>query len=408
MFLRPSWSLALFVSFISSAYAGPSILNLNQLLDHVETMSPEIQKAKMNLEIVRGLKTQAAQIPNPEIAAGNWSGKAKAQSWKQTDITVVQPIELGGKRQSRIEVAEAQEKEAQVTLVTLSAEIRLKVLFSMYRMRQLNDEIETMSEAKHTFENLVKNYRKRPQLSPEQSTSLYVFDLTENEYDLLLEDARTEMNLLESDFKVLTGLSVDEIRSFLPQRLKKWPSLSGDSELNSPTLRILSARTQLSEKELELAKADIWPTVSIGPSYTMQNQFGEQANILGVVVSLPLPIWNQNNGAREIAARSIVANRKFAEIEKNLQGTRRTGLLKSYLSSSRLLESQAIQSIHFKGHQAVEQNFLRGLVSSPLVIESHRQYVDAQKLYHSRELKALDYYYQLILLQGGKIEGFTL
>ena len=408
MFLRLLWCFTIFISLTGTASSVTNILNINQLLDHVENLSPEIQKAKTSLEVIKAQRIQAAQIPNPEVAVGNWSGKANSQTWKQTDVTVTQPIELGGKRGSRIEVADAQAKETQLELLSLSAEVRLKVLFSLYRMRQLHDEIETMSEAKHTFENLVKNYKKRPQLSPEQSTSLYVFDLTEHEYDLLLEEAQTELNLLESDFKVLTGIQAEDIKHLLPQRHKKWPGINGMGELNSPTLRILSARAELSEKELELAKADIWPTVSIGPSYTMQNQFGEQANILGVVVSLPIPILNQNNGARAIAAKNIIANRKFVEVEKNLQGSRRVGLTKSYLSSSKLLESQANQAFHHQGHEKVEQNFLKGLVSSPLVIESHRQYVDAQRLYHARELKALDYYYQLILLEGGKIEGFSI
>lgn len=408
MFLRLLWFLTIYLSLASPDSSASPVMNISQLLDHVESLSPEIQKAKANIEVVRAQRIQAAQIPNPEVAVGNWSGKARSQTWKQTDITVTQPIELGGKRGSRIEVAEAQAKETQVELLSLSAEMRLKVLFSLYRMRQLHDEIETMSEAKHTFENLVKNYRKRPQLSPEQSTSLFVFDLTEHEYDLLIEEAQTDLNLLESDFKVLTGMQAEEIKHLLPLRHKKWPIVNGTKELNSPTLRLLSARTELSERELDLAKADIWPTVSIGPSYTMQNQFGEQANILGVVVSLPLPILNQNNGARETAARNIIANRKFVEVEKNLQGARKLGLMKSYLSSSKLLESQANQTYHHAGHEKVEQNFLKGLVSSPLLIESHRQYVDAQKLFHSRELKALDYYYQLVLLEGGKIEGISL
>lgn len=392
----------------TSAIAAVNFQNINQLLDHVESLSPEIQKAKASLEVIRARREQAAQIPNPELAVGTWGGKANSQTWKQTDFTVLQPIELGGKRGSRIDVAEAEAKESQVQLLALTAEARLKVLFTLYRMRQLVDEISTLSEAKHTFENLVKNYKRRPQLSPEQSTSLFVFDLTEKEYDLLLEDAQTEINFLESDFKVMTGIQPEEVKHLLPQRLQKWPVANGVGELNSPTLRLLSARTELSEQELNLAKSEIWPTVSIGPTYTMQNQFGDQANILGVVVSLPLPILNQNNGARAIAAKSIMANRKFMEVEKTILSARRFGLIRSYTSSSKLLEAQWNQAGLHKDHERVEQNFLKGMISSPLVIESHRQYVDAQRLYHSRELKALDYYYQLLLLEGGKIEGFTL
>jgi hypothetical protein len=40
-----------------------------------------------------------------------------------------------------------------------------------------------------------------------------------------------------------------------------------------------------------------------------------------------------------------------------------------------------------------------------MVLESHRQMFENQKLYHDREIRTLDVYYQIVLLEGGKIEG---
>lgn len=397
------WCLFL---FSVSASGSQQFEKIDDLLDHVESLSPDIIKSKVNLEVIRARRVQAAQIPNPEVSVGNWSGKAGSQTWKQTDVTLTQPIELGGKRKNRISLAEAEARESQLDFLILSAEVRLKVLFSLYRIRQIKDEITTISEAQQTFRNLVANYRKRPQLNPEQSTSLIVFGLTENEYELLLEDVTTELNFLEAELKLLTGVGFEEVERILPPRLKKWPVAGGEGILNSLSLQALNARVDSSQRELDLAKAEVWPTVSIGPSFTMQNQFGEEANILGIVVNLPLPILNQNKGGRTIATQKIIADRKFVEVEKDILSGRRFALMRSYVSSSKILESQ--REINFKrDHSRIEQNFLRGLLNSTLVIESHRQYVDAQKLYHARELKALDYYYQLVLLEGGKVKGIS-
>lgn len=395
------WSL---IFFSIDSFATQRFEKIDDFLDHIESLSPDVVKARVNLEVVRARRVQAAQIPNPEVSVGNWSGKARSQTWKQTDVTLTQPFELGGKRKNRITLAEAEAKESQLDFLILSAEVRLKVLFSLFRIRQIKDEITTISEARQTFRNLVASYKKRPQLNPEQSTSLFVFGLTVNEYELLLEEVTTELNFLEADLKLLTGAGLEAVENILPPRIKKWPVAGGGGELNSLSLQALSARVETSKQELELAKADVWPTISIGPSYTMQNQFGDQANILGVVVNLPLPILNQNRGAKAIATQKIIANRRFVEVEKNVLNVRRFALLRSYTSSSKILESQ--RDTNFKrDHGRIEQNFLRGLLNSSLVIESHRQNVDAQKLFHARELKALDYYYQLVLLDGGKIRG---
>lgn len=379
--------------------------NINQFLEEVESLSPEVQKSKLNLEVAKQRLIQSAQIPNPEITLGSWQGHANAQGWKQRDYTLAQPIELGGKRGSRLEVSEAELNKNKIDLNALTAEVRLKIIFYLYRLRQLNEEIKLINEAKITFLNLEKNYKKRPQLSPEQTTSLFIFNLSAKDYDLTLEDAKNELNLLEGEIKILTKYDIGDLARIIPQRQKKWPKLNGPIEINSPTLRSISAQVEISEKELNLAKADAWPTINIGPSLTVQNQFGEQANILGFIVTIPLPILNQNNGAKAIARTSINANRKLFEIEKSAQSIRRISLAKSYLSSIKVLESQMSEKGIYSNHTEIEKNFINGLISSQLVIEAHRQIIDNQKLYHLRELKTLDVYYQIVLLEGGRIEG---
>lgn len=400
--------ILVFTTLVGSmmSFAATKPQNINELFEHVESMSPEIQKAKNNLEVVKQRLTLAGQIPNPELSIGSWNGRAGSKKWKQNDITITQPLEFGGKRGSRIDVVEAEIKQTNIELTALVAQVRLKVLFTLYRLRQLKEELDLLIEAKKTFTHLVANYKNRPQLSPEQSTSMFIFELAGNDYELKVEESYAELNALESEAKVLTGFSYDDLAAILPQKITKWPVLQSLKEINSPSLRSITAQTQLSESELELAKADAWPTVSIGPSYTAQNQFGEHANILGVVVSFPIPVLNQNNGAKAIALKSIVANRKLFEIEKSVLETRRINLAKTYSSSSKVLESQSNgKDLHDK-HVKVENNFLRGLISSPLVIESHRQIYENQKLYHLRELQTLDVYYQLVLLAGEKVEGF--
>lgn len=379
--------------------------SLDQLLDQVELLSPEVQKARSRFEVTKKRSILARQFPNPDLSFGGWKGKAGNKNWSQTDITLSQPIELGGKRRSRIEVAEAEISEATVQLSVLTAELRLKILFTLYRYRQVLDEIELLKEASLTFLRLSSNYQLRPQLSPEQSTTLFNFQLASSDSNLRMEDAKSELNALESEIRILTGLRSEDIQGLLPKRIKSWPQFDNFKDLNSPNMQILAAETRLSEKELELARADVWPTVNIGPSYTSQRQFGESANILGVMISFPIPIINQNQGARAIASQSIVTSKKLYQLEKNVSEVRRKNLLKTYESSSALLSRMVNNQDLSKRHGMIEVNFLRGLISSPLVLESHRLMIENQRLFHERELKTLDLFYQLVLLEGKKIEG---
>ena len=405
-FIGPICMMALMLTFSTYAQESGKPQTVNQLLDFVEENSPEIQKAKLNVDVTKQKMVQASQFPNPEFTLGNWKGKANSKTWSQTDYTLTQPVELGGKRGSRIDLADAEINQATVELVVMSAELRLKTIFLLYRYRQLNDEMILLKEATNTFGHLVGSYKRRPQLSPEQSTTLFNFQLAENDYELKFEDANSEFLVLGSELKILTGLEVQELLSLIPSKSNRWPELKFGEPVNSPTLRILAAQTEISEKELQLAKSDVWPTVNIGPSYTAQNQFGEQANILGVVVSFPIPVLNQNQGAKAIASKSIMATQKLYQIEKSIIEVRRESLNKIYQSSSTLLTKLFDKSDFRNRHEKVEANFLKGLISSPLVLESHRQMFENQRLYHERELKTLDVYYQIVLMEGRKVEGF--
>lgn len=408
MFLRYFYNVLIILGihfyFVQAATAA-NIFDINKLLEHAEAISPEIQKAKSNNEVIKQKLITAGQIPNPEVGIGRWSGRAGSMNWEQTDITLTQPLELGGKRGSRIDVAESEIKHTSAELAASIAQVRLKTLFTLYRIRQLNEEIKLLKEARETFIHLVANFKRRPQLSPEQSTSLFIFELAEKDYQLKMDEAFNEYNLLEVEIKLLTEYSLQEVMPILPKRLKNWPRLNTQKEVNSPSLRILAAQTELSENELKLAKADVWPTVSIGPSFTSQKQFGDKANILGVVINFPIPVLNQNDGAKAVASKSIATSRKLYNLEKLVLDARRAGLEKTYLHSIKTLETQSSEDFLHKKHEAVEANFLKGLISSPLVIETHRQIFENQKLYHTRELQTLDVYYQLVLLEGRKIEG---
>ena len=392
--------------FPIAAYATATerFTNLSQLLDHAESISPEVRRARAGLEVTNQGVVGAKMIPNPELGFGNFSGRAGNKRWGQTDITLLQPIELGGKRGSRINLAQARIQEVRSLLDQAIAEVRLSALSTVYRIRQIKDELELIEEAMTTFSRLVGNYKKRPQLSPEQSTSLFLFQLAYRDCELQKEDLLSEFNLAESRIKQLTGRSIDEVSNVLPLRKETWPASQGPGQIESPYLKVLRAQSAAAEQELKLANSDAWPTVNIGPSFTTQDQFGEKANVWGIVLSFPIPVLNQNNGAKAVALANISSSRKQLEIARSVQETKLEAFQKSYARSVTLLMKQSTAQELHKKHSEVEAFFLRGLISSPIVIEAHRQMFENQKLYHLREIATLDIYYQMVLINGGKIE----
>ena len=55
---------------------------------------------------------------------------------------------------------------------------------------------------------------------------------------------------------------------------------------------------------VDLARNERYPTISVGPSIS-EERAGDRERIIGVGISLPLPLWNRNQGAIEAAVARL-------------------------------------------------------------------------------------------------------
>lgn len=383
--------------------AGPT--NLEEFLSIVEERAPDIQIQKGEVVVSEKAIERASQFLNPDISIGAWRGKANSVDWQQTDISVLQPIEFGGKRTARIQLAEAQSNLAKNDLKSVRSNIRLITLLKLHRLRQLIFERSLLEEAQITFEKLIKSYKSRPQLSPEQSTSLFLFQMAKRDYDLKKTEIDIEEQTTSIDLKKISGIELNEIIPILPKKISKWPDVQSSNKIMSPKLDILKAKIEVLKSDLEISKSESWPTTSIGPSYTNQNQFGEQAKIWGVVLTTKLPLLSTNQGGRAASRENLYLSEKVFLLEEASLFLKKKNLMDNYKNQILTLKKSNVDDAIHKKHEQIESYFLRGLINSSLVIETHRQIFDSQKSYHGLELSALENYYQIRIFDGTFFEG---
>lgn len=384
------------------------VTSLEDFLKIVEERAPEIQLQVGELKVSEKSIKQASQFLNPDVSIGSWRGEAGDQTWKQTDISILQPIELGGKRSGRIQLAKANTSLAKSSLNQMKSQVRVFTLLSLHRLRQVIFEKSLIEEAQEAFEKLVRNYKKRPQLSPEQNTSLFLFQMAKRDYDLKRTEIDNEQRSLSIELKKMSNMDLNDIIPILPQKIIEWPEVESSNKILSPSLDILRAQKEVSKFEYEVAKSESWPTPSIGPSFTNQSQFGEKASILGIMFTTKLPILNLNGGGRAASRENLYLSEKSLNLEENKLSLDKNNLLENYKSQVLTLNKSNVDgTIHTK-HQQIESYFLKGLINSSLVIETHRQIFDSQKSYHQSELSALENYYQIRIFDGTFFEGAIL
>ncbi len=374
------------------------------VLSCAEAASPEVQSATLELNVAKQQLPAATQWKNPEFTAETFFSTADTSS-SETDFGLGIPIELGGKRGARGAVASGAIAQAEARLLIARSSVRSATLLKMHRLRQIAHEQEIIEESIGTYTKLISTYQRRPQLSPEQEVSVAVFRLSKSEYELKRTEVLEELSALENFFLTTVGRSVSSLIEALPESPKRWPTLPTPNELtNAPELLLADAQLKIAQAELALAKSDRWPTLTLGPSLKMQRGPTSNEQMLGVNLSLPLPVFNSNQAGQAAASASLQlseANRRF-----KLQAAERdrSERVANYQRSIKALaESLSHEEIE-KRHAQVEKLFLRGVAPSSLVIEAHRSFLELERIRNERELKALESLLTIYLIDGKVLE----
>lgn len=409
--MRRPWFISLLLSLLSSLTAAaetscPPPKAYQDLVACAEARSPEVQGAELELERSKAQVGAAGQWQNPELSAETFRGKFAGERREETDVSLGIPIEVGGRISARTSVAKGGVAVAEAKLYEAKAKVRSQIFLKLHRLRQVIHEQQIADEAIGTFSKLVTQYARRPGLSPEQQVSLSVFRLSRSDYDLKRSSAADEIVTLDSFFKLNLGLSAEQVKATLPQSPKTWPKLNPPKETRpSPQQQILQAELETSRAELSLAQSESWPTLTVGPSIKILSEGGQSDSLMGVNVSLPIPVFNLNGGARSAANAAVRVSETRRQVGLREQELKREELRKIYEQAVKSLEGSISHNEIEKRHLESERLFTKGVVPSSLVIEAHRTSFDLEKTRHEREITAFQALLDLYTLDGTILEA---
>ena len=393
---------------VTNAWAESScgtVTTYQDVLICAERRSSDVQKAESFRDEMGPRVDVATQLPNPELAVDSMSGTANSNRVTETNLSLAFPIEWGGKRQARKQVAEAELNKADYELLRTRSEVRKTALLNLIRLRQALSEKELLEEALETFTKLVKQYESRPARSPEQEVTLTVFKIAKGEYSLKRTESDEEIADLEAYFKVNTGLGLSELKKVLPPKVTKWPKLPTAENIESSLLLSgFRADIQLAEGQLNEARSEAWPTLRLGPSAKFTNDSSQDLQQWGANLSLTLPLFHLNGAGKKAAG----ASKQSAELRqdlalKQLQTMRETTVRFYETAVAALRDALQDNSLEEKHHK-LEVFFMKGVVSSALVIEAHRSLLEFSKLRNDREGRAIEAYLKLQIIDGRPVE----
>lgn len=371
-----------------------SAMSYQQIIQCAEEQSVQVQNAKASLKINTSLKQAAQQWKNPELSVEKFS---------DTDVMLQFPIELGGKRSSRLEFANAQHFKAANEVALARNEARKEVRLRLERLRQVYEELALVTESLQTFSKLVKQYEGRPTLSAEQKVSLNVYKLAKGDYVFRKLEQEEELQELNVYFQLNLGLTASALKKLNLSKVTKWPAISDEAVDFKGSTQMVALRgdVDLARAELSSAQANAWPELRIGPSLKILSDRSESERPLwGMNLNLSLPILSLNGGVKSAALNALQASELKVQLAERALKTQRDSLVEQYRQSVRILENPEFSQSMEEKHQQIESLFIRGVVPSSLIIESHRSMVDFDRSRNARILKALEIYLNVQSIDG--------
>ena len=285
--------------WVASSAAQAQPLTLDSALQTAFANNPDLAAAQWEIDIAQGGRQQAGLIPNPVLSV---DVEDTRRDTRTTSIKLSQALELGGKRGARIDVASRAQDAAALALEQRRNTLRADVIDSYYGALRAQERLDLAQRSLTLAERglVVANGRVTAgKTSPVEATRAQV-QLSE----IRLEFNRAQMGLSDAYRRLAasTGSATVEFQTVATQSLPVPPAtqllarLEQTAELRLAELQILQG-----EASVGLEKAQRIPDldVSIGSQYDAGAR--ERVNLVGV--SMPLPLFNRNQGNVLAASR---------------------------------------------------------------------------------------------------------
>ncbi|MDG9928034.1 MULTISPECIES: TolC family protein [unclassified Pseudomonas] len=298
-----SIAFVLFLGSSQQALAATPEVSLSDALRIAVENNPEMAAANWGVSISQGERTQAGLIQNPEIS---WEMEDTRSDTRTTTVQLTQPIELGGKRSARVELADRGIDAAQVEVERARNALRAEVIQAFHGVLLSQLRVDLATESMRLAErgvNIAQGRVRAGSASPVEATRATV---QLSEVRLELKRASAELANAQVLLKAAMGADASAGQIFVEGDASSIPPPPMLSDLlkrldSTPEMRLATLAIAQQDATYSLERTQRIPDVSIslGSQYSAADR--ERVNLVGI--SMPIPLFNRNQGNVYAAAR---------------------------------------------------------------------------------------------------------
>lgn len=364
-------------------------LSLVEALENVERYSSLILGADSYTASLEGRRITAGSIPNPELNfemekfAGTRSSKGYDRSEIRTSLS--QTIELGGKRGSRIALAEAELDASKLSASLVRSEVKnnVQLLFNeILRLQQLKLIHEARKQAAVDFLESASKRFDAGIASPTEKAKAQVsfesarLDLQRSEVEF--ENAKSKLSVMWGE-SVPSFLTVDGDLSTLPVMPDKETLIANVSQNTQVQFR--QKEIDIRKEGLELARSNAIPDLTVSGGLLVVKEDNSKSALVGL--SMPIPIFQRNGGGVLEASKLLEQAKAVANGENQSTAAQINAAYQTYnmrRNEAMFLESTVLKSAN-QAMDFVMRSFRLGRLNYLEVIEAQRTLFETKLQY---------------------------
>jgi cobalt-zinc-cadmium efflux system outer membrane protein len=294
------------------------ILTLEEAIGRAVAASPRLDASRSTVAAAAGTERQAHLFPNPEVSLGaeNIAGTGPYGGIANAELTygISQFIELGGKREARQAAAAAERRAAETDLDAAKLDLIRDVTMAYAAVVAAEQNLRLARDLEATAQKVLEDVSRRVAAAKDPlfqksraEVALTTATIARQRAEEALRGGRERLARYWNATTVAEGLASDTLYAAdapaaLPiyeARLTKTPDIVRFE-------RLREAR----QADLALAEAANVPDLRANVGVRQFPGSNDTAVVAGI--SLPIPVWNQNQG--EIARASAEVRRMASEL----------------------------------------------------------------------------------------------
>jgi cobalt-zinc-cadmium efflux system outer membrane protein len=405
--------LLLLVTANTRAEKAGHIVTFEKVVAQALADNPELRFYEAEIAAASGDRRTAGTWPNPELSTE--IGRKRVSGDMATEgtawfVSVTQTFEWPGRVSLRKAIAERQIGIAQMGLEqfrsALAAQVRQKA-FALYgaQQRELAAQ-EVAARGEELVGTLVQ--REPAGVAPLLETRAIEASVIKLRRQAI--EASNEAQSALYDLNALRGRAISDplVIADVPMEFPEFPEAEAlIRRAGRGNFKLKQREIELSQQgfKVRLAANEAWPSISVGPQFSQEKAGREKETVAGVGVSVPLPLWNRNQGGVQSAnARLQQAEaslklmqreieRKIRENASNYERLRKELTRLSPKAAEQLREAALLADRHYR----------LGAVPLATYLEVQQSYLEALAAIFSTQAEALSARAELDLLTGTSV-----